>query len=103
MSAASAVNIKSFHTTVQTNNTHPGQNNEIFELKKSILRPKSAIHLRNNTVVVVNEEPRSRFTHASLSIRPVSAHIKIKTGGLGMRRTDNRFGSKGGTGDIFIL
>lgn len=61
------------------------------------------MHLRNNTVLLINEEPQSRFTHASLSIRPISAHIKIKNGGLGMRRGDNRFGSKGGTGDIFIL
>jgi hypothetical protein len=101
-SAASAVNMKSYMSTKPNNNSFGPTPNSQMKRRKNLSRPKSAVQLRNNRILVVNDRPRSRFKHASMSIRPRSAHIKVKTGGTGMYN-NSRFSGKGGTGNIFIL
>lgn len=103
MSAASAVNLKSYASTKPHTNSFGPNIPKDQTGRRSLGRPKSAVQLRNNRILLVNDKPSSRFKHTSMSIRPRSAHIKVKTGGTGMYGNRSRFSNKGGTGNIFIL
>jgi hypothetical protein len=104
MSAANAINMKkSFNSNMHNTKSFVNNQQATIKSRKSLARPKSAIQLRNNRILLVNDKPNSRFKHTAMSIRPRSAHIKVKTGGTGMYKHRSKFSNKGGTGNIFIL
>ena len=101
MSAAGKINLHSFVETknpmLRTDQPDPEQVKSLAKSRFS--RPQSAVQLPNNKILMIADQPKSRFTHASMSIRPRSAHIKIKTGGVGMQESENGITA----GSIFIL
>ena len=100
MSASGKINLQSF---VDKKEPPKSDNPEVQPAKSiaraALTRPSSAIQLPNKKILMITDQPKSRFTHASMSIRPRSAHIRIKTGGSGMQEIENGIS----TGSIFIL
>lgn len=100
MSASGKLNLHSFVQPKDGDKKNIAESNHTKSVAKSrFSRPSSAVHLTNNKILMMADEPKSRFTHASMSIRPRSAYIKVKTGGEGMQEKENGIT----TGSIFIL